>query len=104
MLLPRQKTPDLTLPTLAHGNFDLSTESSERGIIICFYRGLHCPICATYLTELQKQTPAFAERGVTTLAVSSDGRERAQAMADKIGHDWTNPEVYDSFDGSVMDW
>jgi galactonate dehydratase len=26
------------------------------------------------------------------------------ALADKIGHDWTNPEEYDAFDGSVMDW
>lgn len=26
------------------------------------------------------------------------------AMADKIGHDWTNPETYDAFDGSVVDW
>jgi galactonate dehydratase len=26
------------------------------------------------------------------------------ALADKIGHDWTNPEEYDADDGSVMDW
>ncbi len=26
------------------------------------------------------------------------------AMADKIGHDWTNPESYDEEDGSVVDW
>jgi galactonate dehydratase len=26
------------------------------------------------------------------------------AMADKIGHDWRNPETYDSEDGSVVDW
>lgn len=26
------------------------------------------------------------------------------AMADKIGHDWRNPETYDAFDGSVVDW
>jgi galactonate dehydratase len=26
------------------------------------------------------------------------------AMADKIGHEWTNPESYDVFDGSVVDW
>ncbi|MBM3758674.1 MAG: galactonate dehydratase [Acidobacteria bacterium] len=26
------------------------------------------------------------------------------AMADKIGHDWRNPETYDKFDGSVTDW
>jgi galactonate dehydratase len=27
-----------------------------------------------------------------------------QAMADKIGHDWTNRELYDKDDGSVLDW
>jgi len=26
------------------------------------------------------------------------------AMADKIGHDWRNPESYDEDDGSVVDW
>ncbi len=26
------------------------------------------------------------------------------AIADKIDHDWTNPEPYDIFDGSVTDW
>jgi galactonate dehydratase len=27
-----------------------------------------------------------------------------EAMADKIGHDWRNPEVFDADDGSVVDW
>ena len=27
-----------------------------------------------------------------------------EAMADKIGHDWKNPELYDVDDGSVVDW
>ncbi len=84
MLMPRQKTPGLLVPTLSGNTFDLSAEKSERGVVICFYRGLHCPICANYLKELEKQTPAFAERGVTTIAVSSDGKERTQAMASKI--------------------
>ena len=87
MLIPRQKTPDLTLPTLDHGTFDLSNEGSKRGTIICFYRGLHCPICATYLTELQKRVADFAERGVTTIAISTDGQERTRGMAEKIGAD-----------------
>lgn len=26
------------------------------------------------------------------------------AMADKIGHDWKNPESYNALDGSVVDW
>lgn len=84
MLIPRQKTPNLTLPTLTGGAFDLSAEASERGTVICFYRGLHCPICAKYLQELASRVAAFAERGVSCIAVSSDGEERTRAMADKI--------------------
>ena len=87
MLLPRQKTPDLSLQTLDHGAFDLAAETTERGTVICFYRGLHCPICATYLTELKKRVPDFAERGVGTIAITSDGEERTRAMSDKIEND-----------------
>ena len=81
MLTPRHKTPDLSLDTLAHGKFELASEKSEKGTVICFYRGLHCPICATYLTELEKKVDDFAERGVGVVAVSSDTQERAQGMA-----------------------
>lgn len=84
MLMPRQKTPDLSLPTLDHGAFDLGAETAERGTVICFYRGLHCPICATYLTEFQKRADDFAQRGVATIAISSDGEERTRQLKDKI--------------------
>lgn len=84
MLLPRQKTPNLNLPLVGGGTFDLSAETSERGTVVCFYRGLHCPICANYLTELERLADDFAERGVGVIAVSSDGVERATDMADKI--------------------
>ncbi|MEO0487842.1 MAG: peroxiredoxin-like family protein [Pseudomonadota bacterium] len=86
MLIPRQKTPDLIVPTLDHGPFDLAAEQNPRGIVICFYRGLHCPICANYLKEFDKRAPDFAERGVGVLALSSDGEDRTRAMADKIGN------------------
>lgn len=85
MLMPRQKTPDLSVPTLDHGDFNLSQDGSERGTVVCFYRGLHCPLCATYLTELEKRVDDFAERGVKTIAISSDGEDRTRQMAEKIG-------------------
>lgn len=84
MLIPRQKTPALKVETLAHGTFDLATDTPQNFTLVTFYRGLHCPICANYLKELERLTPDFAERGVTTIAISSDPRERAQGMADKI--------------------
>ncbi len=85
MLMPRQKTPDLQVATLDHGDFDLSTDESERGTIICFYRGLHCPICANYLKDFQKHVADFEQRGVKSIAISSDGEERARLMAEKVG-------------------
>ncbi len=87
MLMPRQKTPDLNLPLLDGNQFDLSSDDSERGTVVCFYRGLHCPVCATYLKELERLTPDFAKRGVKTVAISSDQQDRAQDMADKINAD-----------------
>jgi len=84
MLIPRQTAPALVVETLDHGSFDLASETPERMTLICFYRGLHCPICAMYLKELERLTPEFADRGVTTIAVSSDGEPRARDMQKQI--------------------
>jgi peroxiredoxin len=85
MLIPRQTTPELIVPTLDHGVFDLSAEQPPLQTLVCFYRGQHCPICAAYLKELGRLTPEFTERGVQTIAISMDTAERARAMADKTG-------------------
>jgi peroxiredoxin len=85
MLMPRRQVPALAVDTLAHGRFDLAAEKPERGTVISFYRGLHCPICATSLKDLEKRVPDFAERGYGVIAVSSDDAERAGQFADKIG-------------------
>lgn len=83
MLIPRQAVPDLTLPTLAHGTFDLRSERPQFLSLLVAYRGLHCPICFKYLLELGRLQAEFAQRGVSVIAFSSDTRERAQQMADK---------------------
>lgn len=87
MLVPRQKTPTLSVPTLNQKQFDLSSETSPRGTVICFYRGLHCPLCATYLKEFQALVSNFSERGVSTIAISSDGKNRTEKMAQKVDAD-----------------
>jgi len=84
MLMPRQPVPALQVPTLAHGNFSLSEDAPANFTLVVFYRGLHCPICLKYLLELGRLQTEFAKRGVKVIALSSDGRERAQAMADKL--------------------
>jgi peroxiredoxin len=84
MLVPRMPAPDLTAKTLDHSEFDLAKEKPALMTLVCFYRGLHCPVCASYLKELERTTQSLAERGVSTIAISSDGEERARQMADKI--------------------
>ena len=87
MLLPRKPTPALNVETLDHGHFDLPSAHGERGTLICFYRGYHCPICATYLSELSRTVAEFAKRGVNVVAISSDTEERARLMQEKIRSD-----------------
>ena len=84
MLMPRQPVPALSVPTLAHGTFTLADDGAPNFTLVVFYRGLHCPICLKYLLELGRLQPEFDKRGVKVIALSSDGRERAQAMADKL--------------------
>jgi peroxiredoxin len=84
MLIPRQSVPALSVDTLEHGRFDVSTESTSRFTMLVFYRGLHCPICAKYLSELERLLPEFERRGVAVIALSSDDRGRAATMAEKV--------------------
>lgn len=84
LLIPRQPVPPLQVPTLDHGSFSLAEDAAASFTLVVFYRGLHCPICLKYLLELGRLQPEFDKRGVKVVAISSDGRERAQAMADKL--------------------
>ena len=85
MLIPTQKAPNLLLPTLFHGEFNLISEKPKNFTMLIFFRGLHCPICATYLQSFTDLLPDFVELGITSIAISSDGKRRALEMAKKVG-------------------
>ncbi|MEO9161417.1 MAG: peroxiredoxin-like family protein [Casimicrobiaceae bacterium] len=84
-VLPRQPAPDLTVPTLSGTTWSLTAASPQRFSLIVFYRGLHCPICATYIAELNKSVPEFTTRGVEAIAISSDTEARAREAQMKWG-------------------
>jgi peroxiredoxin len=85
MLLPRRSVPELRVPTLAHGDFDLAADAPKRFTLISFYRGLHCPVCLKYLRELESLIPEYERRGTKVIAISSDVPDRARKMASKVG-------------------
>jgi len=82
-LIPRHTVPDLDLPLVGGGRFSLANDAGARGSLLCFYRGLHCPICAVQLKELAESAADFKERGIVSVAISADPQDRAEAMAEK---------------------
>lgn len=83
-LLPRHPVPALRVTLTTGERFVLGAKPGEKFDLIVFYRGLHCPLCAKYLLELERLAPEFAARGVQLLAVSSDDEDRARQMATKV--------------------
>lgn len=83
-LLPRYPVPSLNVPLVNRERFSLGANPGERFDLIVFYRGLHCPICAKYLIELERLSSEFASRGVQVLAVSSDDEARGKEMSEKV--------------------
>ena len=77
-LVPRRLVPALDLASLGGTRFRLSDERPEHFTMVVFYRGLHCPICRRYLTELDGMVDEFGKRGVGVIVASSDTRERAE--------------------------
>lgn len=84
MLIPRQPVPNLELPTLDHGAFNLADDNPEHFSLVVFFRGLHCPLCVKYLKELGQLLPELQKRGVNVIAISSDDQDRARQMAGKV--------------------
>jgi peroxiredoxin len=83
-LMPRLPVPALELKTINGTTFNLSSSGAENFTLMVFYRGLHCPICAKYLMELERLAQEYKSRGVKIIAISSDNEERAKTMAEKV--------------------
>jgi peroxiredoxin len=93
-LKPGERLPEITLPRLGGGEIRLGKPVDDHDWqMVVVYRGKHCPICKTYLAELERIAPEFAESGVGVVAVSGDPEDRARTFADEIG--LTFPVGYD---------
>jgi peroxiredoxin len=77
-LTPRKPVPSLGLDTVAGPRMTLADQNPDHFTMIVFYRGLHCPVCRRYVTELDGLLGEFQTRGVPVIVASSDTRERAE--------------------------
>ena len=80
---PRQPVPELEFETLGGSHWSLAAQKPQNFSMIVFYRGLHCPVCRKYTSELNGMIGEFDKRGVATVIASTDSRQRAQETKDK---------------------
>lgn len=83
-LMPDAPAPALRIETLDAGPWELAAQKPSTFTMVVFYRGLHCPVCKSYLQKLDGLAEAYAASGFKIVAVSMDSRERAQ----KTAQDW----------------
>lgn len=77
-LVPRQPAPLLEVQTVQGGVWRLADRHPKNFTMISVYRGLHCPICASYLQELDRKLEDFSKCGVEVIALSTDENTRAE--------------------------
>jgi peroxiredoxin len=85
MLKPRKPVPALEFDTVGGGHWSLAAKKPQNFTMVVFYRGLHCPVCRRYTTELNGMIGEFEKRGVSTVITSTDSKERAAEAKEKWG-------------------
>ncbi|MFW8636653.1 peroxiredoxin-like family protein [Cribrihabitans pelagius] len=81
-----ERLPEITVPQLGGGELRFGAPTGDHDWqMVVVYRGKHCPICKTYLAELERTVPDFARAGVGVVAVSGDPEDRARSFTDEIG-------------------
>ena len=85
----REPAPSLEFPLTDGSSWSLAEEASQAFTVVVFYRGLHCPLCRVYLSEIEQKLDEFEAVGATVVAVSADDQSRA-TQAKK---DWELPRL-----------
>ena len=76
--------PSITLPTLDGDEVELGARGDGEWALVVVYRGQHCPLCTKYLKKLTLLHPAFAEAGVSVVAVSGDSEAQARSQMEEV--------------------
>lgn len=76
-LKPTEPVPALDVPLSAGGRFDVREQRPDTFTVVVVYRGLHCPVCRKYLSELADKWQEFTRRGCKIVTVSCDDADRA---------------------------
>ena len=103
MPVPGQPAPELKLDLIIDAEWDLADQSSDAFTMIVFYRGLHCPICKAFLSEMRGDYDEWLSKGVEIINVSMDTHEKATKAHEDWGLD-PIPMGYGMSEATARDW
>ena len=83
-VIPGDTMPAIDARLVGGGRWALAREKAEKLALLAFYRGIFCPVCRTWLADLDRLVPEFEKRGVTVIALTCDKKEGAE----KAVQDW----------------
>lgn len=84
MLMPDAQVPSLEINTTDGDKWTLANQSPDNFTMIVFYRGLHCPVCKSYLQKLHALSNDYKNAGFAIVAVSMNTESLAKQTVD----DW----------------
>ncbi len=79
-LHPGESFTPVTFRQLDGGDFTFGAPGGWQALFVI--RGQHCPICKSYLGEIEKRRGAFTELGVFLAAVSADTEAQTRITAE----------------------
>ncbi len=78
------KFPEFSISLVAGGEQKIGGSNDDnRWQLVVVYRGLHCPLCAKYLTQLEALADEYDQAGANVIAISGDGIEKAAEQVTK---------------------
>jgi peroxiredoxin len=103
-LMPGTKAPALSLPLVGGGTWTLADQTPEALTMVMVDRGYHCPVCKDFLAGLlEPKMDAFTAAGVSVVAISMDGEDRATKAQAEWGLEKT-PIAYGLTEATARDW
>lgn len=94
--MPGEEVPALLVNTVNGMKWDLRDQQPKNFTLLVFYRGLHCPVCKSYLEELNTKIEELSHNGVNVICISANKNSVAEETVVKweidklvIGHSFS---------------
>lgn len=80
-----KKAPDFTAKTAEGKTIRLSGFKGKKNLVLVFYQGSFCTVCAAQLANIQNHLSAFKAQDAEIIAISADDMQHAQQSVGEQG-------------------